>query len=297
MNENLKQRFLDFEMSPPPSVWIGVATYLDEQNENMLFREKVLEAELAPPHGVWNHIFEDISIKKSTLFTVNFQARKQLPRVAAIFAAVILVGSFLLINNKTRKGSIASTESSSANVPGEITPKETSTGVASKTLDPEIAASTPKANNIYSALKFKKKTPPGLTREFDQAVVRDHWEPGLPEPSVAAKPIRNESGEIIQDINLINKANEMYVNVTGPNGAQTRISAKFAKFLLYLNGDNDTDLREGIFHKSFLESLIWKARFQNWRTAISQNAFVPTSTNFMDILQLKDLILQQKDID
>ncbi|MEJ7914218.1 MAG: hypothetical protein WKF70_13745, partial [Chitinophagaceae bacterium] len=108
--------------------------------------------------------------------------------------------------------------------------------------------------------------------------------------SIAAKPIRNERGDIIQDMNLVSIAGNKYITITGPNGQQTKISSKFLNLLLYLNRDSDIQVFEGYFDKNFLESLIWKSRFDDWRKKIIQTSFSPSSTNFMDILEFKDLI-------
>ena len=139
---------------------------------------------------------------------------------------------------------------------------------------------------------MKKKVP--ATRALSKSVITE--EPvAVPEVNIPAKPIRDESGEIIQYISLAEGIASRYVSVTGPNGQQTKISSKFANLLLYLNDDNDTDENEGVFTRSFLESLLWKSRFQSWRNAISQTAYIPSSTNFMDILEFRDLILQEKE--
>lgn len=297
MKEDLQQRFLDFEVSPPPSLWNGIATHLNEQHDDLFLREKVLAAELEPPARTWDLIAEVIGIQQSATRQFNLFSRRQIPQAAAVLAGVILIGSFLFFNNKVKKGAMAITESAPSRVSGSTSSSPSAGDPVRRNITAQIAAGIPKSDAIYSALRFKKKNPPSLRRQLEESIVRAYDQLEIPEPAIAAKPIRNESGEIIQDLRLLNKPNNKYLSITGPNGAPTKISAKFAHFLLYLNGDNDTDLMEGVFHKSFLESLTWKARFQHWRNTLSQNAFVPTSTNFMDILELKDLILQQKDID
>lgn len=112
---------------------------------------------------------------------------------------------------------------------------------------------------------------------------------------IAAKPIRNKKGDIIQDVNLMKPHGKKYINVTGPNGQPTRISSKFLNVLLYMNDDSNIESYEGYFDKSFIESLVWKTRFEEWRKKIIQTSFIPASTNYLDILELKDFILKEKE--
>ena len=112
---------------------------------------------------------------------------------------------------------------------------------------------------------------------------------------IAAKPIRNANGEIIQNTQMkINHDDKQYISITGPNGQQTKISSKFLHLLLFINDDSDIDQVDGYFDKNFLESLIWKSRFQEWRNEIINTSFVPSLANFMDILEFKDLITKDK---
>jgi hypothetical protein len=111
---------------------------------------------------------------------------------------------------------------------------------------------------------------------------------------IAAKPIRNAKGEIIQNPRIINNPGSNYISITAPNGEQTKISSKFLHLLMFLNDANDIDQVDGYFDKNFLESLIWKSRFQEWRNEIINTSFGPSSTNFMDIFELKELITEER---
>lgn len=87
-----------------------------------------------------------------------------------------------------------------------------------------------------------------------------------------------------------------YISVTGPNGQQTKISSKFVNVLLYMNNDSNIEQFEGYFSKTFLESLVWKSKFQDWRNKILQTSLIPSADNFMDILELKDLIVKDEKV-
>jgi hypothetical protein len=78
----------------------------------------------------------------------------------------------------------------------------------------------------------------------------------------------------------------------GPNGETTRISAKFANVIRYLNGDTEepTEYLDNVIR----DSDTWKKRFQEWRSKIRESSFIPSTANFMDILSFKDLLEQDK---
>jgi hypothetical protein len=288
MSELLKQRFKDFSISPPPSVWEAVASHLDATHENSALANRIHSVSVNPPSDAWNLIFSQLQQdairipQRSKLITGRVLGR------AAVVAGVVLIGSFLYFMQGDR-----SQQQKSAVVASNSTDENTVDVVATPQKKQVRASAMPRISSLYSALTMKKKAP--ATRALSKSVITE--EPvAVPEVNIPAKPIRDESGEIIQYISLAEGLTKKYVSVTGPNGQQTKISSKFANLLLYLNDDNDTDENEGVFTRSFLESLLWKSRFQSWRNAISQTAYIPSSTNFMDILEFRDLILQEKDI-
>ncbi len=105
--------------------------------------------------------------------------------------------------------------------------------------------------------------------------------------SIAAPPIRDASGKIIMDINVISSPHDPYIKVTSPNGNQTKISNKFLHCLSYLNGDfSSTEIN--------YEGRQWKTRFQEWRDKLlNEAAFIPAANNFFDIFELKEMIQER----
>lgn len=287
MSEYLKQRFQDFSISPPPSVWEAIAGHLDAAHENSELADRIHSVSVEPPADSWDSIFSQLQAEsfrtasKSKLISGRMLGR------AAVVAGVVLIGSLLFFMQGDRKETYKAAVVASNT--DDVSP-ETMPVAAKKRVK---TSSIPRISSLYSALTMKKKAP--ATRALSESVITE--DPvAVPAVNIPAKPIRDESGEIIQFISLAEGLTDRYVSVTGPNGQQTKISSKFANLLLYLNDDDDTDENEGVFTRSFLESLLWKSRFQSWRNAISQTGYIPSSTNFMDILEFRDLILQEKDI-
>ena len=103
-----------------------------------------------------------------------------------------------------------------------------------------------------------------------------------------APPIRDANGNIILDTELIFAPDNNYIVVTGPNGEQTRISSKFLPLLSSMNGN----IESMDYFQFFLnENNIWKLRFNEWRDRMLRQAtIIPTATNLLDIIQLKEFL-------
>ena len=102
--------------------------------------------------------------------------------------------------------------------------------------------------------------------------------------SVTAPPIYDDNGNIIMDVNLVSAPDENYIIVTSPNGEQTKISRKFLKMLCMMNGGIDYNYMNA-------ENYQWKMRFEEWRSKLLQQAsYIPTANNFLDIVDLKELL-------
>lgn len=291
MSDNLKQRFQQHSISPPASAWDDIAIQLSDSQQNTTIAAKVRLVEMTPPAEAWDYIFAQIAGSSSRTGRLSRLFTTKTIGKAAAVAGILMIGSFFLLTQRNSKADLE---------PGEIainkpTKKQELTDIVpDRKAVKQSSSLLPKISSLYSSLGMKKKIYAGARRKLYKTFVKVN-PVEVPLVSIRAKPIRDEEGEIIQETNSAASISQKYLSVTGPNGQQTKISAKFASLLLYLNDDDDTDEKEGVFTKSFLESLLWKARFQSWRNTISQTAYIPSSTNFMDILEFKDLILQEND--
>jgi hypothetical protein len=102
--------------------------------------------------------------------------------------------------------------------------------------------------------------------------------------SVTAPPIYDGNGNIIMDESLVSAPDDNYIIVTSPNGEQTKISRKFLKMLTVLNGGTTNYYMNS-------ESFQWKMRFEEWRSKLLQQAsYIPTANNFLDIMDLKEML-------
>lgn len=112
----------------------------------------------------------------------------------------------------------------------------------------------------------------------------------IPDPNVEAPPIRDADGNIILDTHLIMGNDGQYIIVTSPNGQQTRISSKFLPLLTSLH-----DRPESADHFPYLfnEDNMWKQRIHEWKDKMMKQAsFIPAATNFLDLLELKEILME-----
>ena len=78
-----------------------------------------------------------------------------------------------------------------------------------------------------------------------------------------------------------------YLTVIAPNGQSTRLSPKLMDGIHYLNAEKeDANDHSG--------KAVWKNRFGEWRNKIRKSTFIPASSNFLDIAELKELIEKEK---
>jgi hypothetical protein len=69
------------------------------------------------------------------------------------------------------------------------------------------------------------------------------------------------------------KTSNKYITISGPQGQPVKISAKAAK--LIVSSDNQNPPKP-----------VWSAQVNKWKDLMSTNVLAPTSTNFLDIVEL-----------
>lgn len=298
MSEDLKYKLYDYEVAPPPEVCDSLRLELIEINELLLVSQKLYDFEVNPPDTSWQVIVADLNqvsaqphqapVKKLNKRVITMVA-------AAAVLGVILLGSLYLVNNISSKSRFSGIQPDSPGNNQNKTSKPLTVLPQSKrdnSISQQMNASI--SDNIINKQKNKlsKDTDKILRNTIIKNVRSFGSELGI---IIKPKPIRNERGYIIQNLNLMNLGGNDYISITGPNGQQTKISAKFLNVLLYMNDDSNIEQFEGYFSKTFMESLIWKSRFKEWRNKLIQTSIIPSPDNFMDILAFKDLIIKDKE--
>ncbi len=293
MSEHLKQVFSQCVIAPPPAVWDKIAGEVNRSNDLHDLQNRISAYGETPRASLWLIIKEHIRVTSLTNGRRYYQQPIYRIMTAAAFTGLVVMGSFYIFNKNASKKQLATHLPLSGSQPEHDVTSSDADNPAVKDLPSQLAVTSV---TFGIPGKQKKAFGPGTTRLLRNTIITLA---GIPENvvnvAVPARPIRNEIGDIIQDTKILATASDPYIKITGPNGKQTKISAKFRNLLLYLNRDNDLADNRDYDDKSFTEGLEWKTKFRNWRNKILENAVIPTSTNYMDIVELKDLILKDKD--
>ena len=296
MSEQLKRDLYNYEVSPPPGTWQEITRKLKESDDSSLLTQKMLNYEVSPPTGLFQEILEALATQKLPSGATGKVIQKPLPQLvaaASLFGIILMSSLYLFYNNSSKKLVTDSQKNTENNTNRNIesVPRSSRGAQEPKVTESGNSASVGAIASVYNNQREKKNDSRGTSRGIYRTMVNIAQTISSTEPiSIPAKPIRNPNGDIIQDPKVLTPPGGKYISITGPNGQQTKISSKFNNLLLYLNDQSDIEDFDGYFDRTFLESLIWKSRFNDWREKIIKTSFIPTSTNFMDILEFRDLI-------
>ena len=292
MSTPLIEKFLHYEETPPPSAWQYISGALAGDDQQATLAGKLNSYEVEPPPAAWTNIAailtgsipEDVPVKSNRRMLIYKLS------AAAVIITVVCFGGVYLFTKSTPQPQMA------------ISP-----GAFNKPKQGNLLAPTPKnriqqsgtsrslailrkAGSVFTKKKrksfFKEETKILRTAVVSNMLFADT----LLSIMVNTKLIRNEKGAVIQNLSLLGNGDEQYIDVTSPNGEQTKISGKFLHALVYLRDNNYLDNFQGYIDNSFLESLMWKLRFERWRKKLLHAQLIPSSNNYLGILQFKELI-------
>ena len=296
----LASKMAGFEVPAPSAVWEKISTRLTDDGQYAVVATKMSSFETVPPLQVWDKIADALSAPAAVTINTPAQViplRKILYRVlAAAFVSGLIAGGWILFSNKTGvttelvKNNTVTAPVPSVNpealktvpVTPAAVPEATSPAGPQREI-PAVAAAAGRANMQPAVNNLLRNDSRMLKYAMVQSLPAFHEGPIV----ISSAPITDANGLVIRDLDVLTTSSN-YIMVTGPNGQQTRISAKFASVIRYLNGNADDT--EEYLDKVIKESDTWKKRFQEWRSKISQSSFIPSSANFLDIIEFKNLI-------
>lgn len=283
MPGNLQHKFLQFEIPPPGEVWEKIADQLDEEYEagNVILSKKMQEYEITPPAFIFDNILaslapEQISKRPARIFTLPLK-----PIAVAAITIGLIATTIIYFLNSESSGTKNSTANIIPSIPG--TNSGTSPETDKKGSEPDIRSEI-EAGSL-SGTSIKKTTQSNSRRGVKHVSLNPVLAANQISPiSVTAPPIYDGDGNIIMDETLVSAPDDNYIIVTSPNGEQTKISRKFLKMLCVMNGGSDNNFMNA-------ENFEWKLRFEEWRSKLLQQAsYIPTANNFLDIMDLKELL-------
>lgn len=312
MNNNWQNRILQHNATPPEGAWKNIAGMLDEENgfvarlsvyeaappatvqknifalldaadNNSAFAEKMYSFETAAPATVWPNIVTTLEKDGAKVIPFKSVAKKLAAvywRAAAAVAVIAVISVAIWLMNRNNS---------------KIAPGETA-GVKSQ--NQEIA-NTKQTNGTNTAplqnipVTPKQNNTPKNTTVSNPSYVQDNEVTVLAQNPADGKKdkLQTITGETPQDIAAISTTNS-YITITGPDGAPLRVSSKFSNLISYLT-EKSPDVQENI-DIIIKESAKWKATFAVWRDKMINNAVAPSLTNFMDIIELSDVLENKK---
>lgn len=304
MSANNKHILHDYEAPLPPGAWDAISARLDTEYDARegKIADKLYAWEATPPPAVWQHINLALEVTETARVTAQQPAtparviRLPFRRIAAAAIALIVAG---LVTWGFLDEEQATTIQGTAQVPAAVAGTDNARVQPSLPAIDVSIASRPR-QRIDVARRVSNDTP--LTPGYSAAVIEEDPFNDIRYAAVSGMRaqatthrngikgplIKDASGNIILDKNLIISRDKNYIIITCPNGEQTRISSKFLPVLTDLNAATDP---AEYFDAVIRESNLWKGRFSQWRYKLMQEAsFIPTATNFLDIMALKDLI-------
>jgi len=300
-----------YEIQPPSESWEKLDHWLHTEyhRSDTAIQEKLSGSEIAPPPLSWEKISANLpdqapAAKEKQKPGVVIPGYKRLA-VAAAVTAIASIAVFYFFNPYQRKepASLATIDRVQEPPIDLTTPPQQSTpqpdypavrdlGESGQpSAQPAKAVAINGASHHFSHESYASPVTDDrmiaesfiASADLQDIRVVDALQP----VAVKAPPIRDESGKIIMDINLVSDPNSPHIVVTSPNGSQTRISNKFVHCLSYLNAY--------VASETNIEGKIWEARFQEWRNQLLQEAaFIPCADNFFDIFELKEMILESR---
>lgn len=304
------QKMFDLSVTPPAALWSTIAAELhpSRETDEVLTAKKLKDIAVAPPARVWERIAAYLSAQQPAARKEGRVIDLHASRKAIIAAAAMVlltVGAWYFLDkaNTTDTPEVAGkTTTTPVNTKRTITPGRT------RAADMEIGEhSAPKP---YAALTAS--TDAGIlnnrynhhgarrTAFYDYQPIATSYAgtddmqavdfTNANSPDVEAPLIRDAKGQVILDKKLVTSPDNCYINVTSPNGQQTRISSKFLHIISTLNQEAEP---QDYFDFMMQENSLWKVRFSEWKEKfMNQASFVPTANSFTDILELKDLLME-----
>ncbi|MBC7848999.1 MAG: hypothetical protein H7Y31_04655 [Chitinophagaceae bacterium] len=300
------------EINPPENAWENISNRLDKEVDAADLKIALLvhDASLNVPPAAWGNIVAELdgdtnSVKQAPVISLLYRRIA----AAAVVAGLLIAGVWYFTQSNTTNSLPAvivgnqptqTLENNQAKDDFQLNSDEPVLAVA-QIIPRKLLVRNNRTVRPVTTTRVAPTT--GVVPGEISFVVSNYDEENLPtrpvrhistidtkgNVAIAGPPIRDGSGRIILDMNLITSVSGDYVIVTAPNGEQTRISSKFARYLTYLNTSSPES--DPYFDFFFNRSSTWKKRFEDWRIKIlEQPGFSPSTATFFDIIELKDLI-------
>jgi hypothetical protein len=281
------EKIINFEVAPPDAAFTNIFDALDKEQNNSI--EKIYNYSETPPSNAWENITAELDKEQAEkAIVIPIQGKRNNIRPIykfAVAAAVIAIAVVaVLMNNKMTSVENNNTAGITPNVNTEKSNTITTTGVAPSL--PAIEKNETKqpqniTQNTYKPVNI------ATTPNDGQYIKGNEVAEMATSPANTNEKLQNSNGQTPMDIGMMNSPNT-YISITGPDGQSVKVSSKFSNLIEYLKGNN-TDSLENI-DVIINESAKWRATFAAWRDKMNHSGATPSLTNFMDIVELSNVL-------
>jgi len=290
MFEQLQHRMISYEVIPPPAAWETIAARLNDDEKYGMLSDRVNQFETFPPSQLWGEILNTLDNPKNRRPIIGKRRWVFRSAAAAILAGVLIVGWMIFYKDaavsvlvaKVTAPVVQPAEKPAINIPA-------SDSVVAVNHHPAVSASRFSNGDAPGVKHGQSFIGASLSENVLPYALVSNPETLYPVAKIAAPSVAVKKEDLRMNFFAL-PVNGNYLMVEGPDGKLTRISSKFSSLIgLLMEGDETENYPETI-----KDSGSWKERFREWRNKISESSYIPASVNFLDIMELKDLILEEK---
>jgi len=270
-------------VTPPATAWDTIAARLNDDEKYGTLSARVLQWETFPPPQICSKVLNALD-KQPDNRSVSRTRRWLYRSAAAAVAACVLLVAWTVFY---RDAVTVLVTKVTAPVIQPARKNNISIAAPDSTVTANQAAVS--ADTRVAVLKRGQSfTGASLNENVLPYALVSNPETLHPVAMISAPPVTVRKEDLLMITGLPPNGN--YLMVEGADGKLTRISAKFSNLigLLTDSDEPETDLDK------IQNTSSWKERFREWRNKIRESSYIPASANFLDIMELKDLILEEK---
>ena len=279
--EGFAAKLSALEIPPPATAQNNIFALLDAEEKALAFEQRVYHYEEKAPAEVWPRIVTALNTGETKIIPLNNRIRNNRTvylraAAAAVVITILSITAWLLSRQGSGMREIAAvTEQPQTTVPAAPESEKTVTAT-SDTQEKKTAVKTAAA-----AQTAVITSEPAYIQSNEAIVLAQN-------PAAGKKDkLQTATGETPENVELMNTPNS-YISIAGPDGQSIRVSSKFSNLIGYLTEQKpETQENLDIIIK---ESAQWRATFAKWRNKMTNNAVAPALTNFMDIIELSNLL-------
>lgn len=283
MTEDLQYRLYNHSITPPDGAWPAIAAELDKDLQERL-AHKLQAAALEPPPAVWENIAGALygteeAHSPGRAPVVSIKRRWTRLAVAAMAIGIIVLAglSYFLLNQGGGQASVTPETRAPRATDNVPAPQD---NVAN---DPVVVYDNAVTSNFLPIVSRRRRVIADNRVRYAKVETTDlsALEARLSGDVLHEQPVATQPGTRIPPA--------QYITIAAPNGQPARVSAKLTDGLSYVFNNESTTTMD-----LALRSIAWRMRFSNWSNKLLQSTgFIPTASNFMDIVELEELLKEQ----